>query len=140
MLTRTAIHALRAMATLAELSERHFAGAADIAEEIGAPPNYLGKLLKTLAEEGLLESQKGKGGGFRLARSSQAISVYDVVEPIDHVSRWEGCFLGRTRCSDEAPCAIHTRWGAVRDQYLKFLRDTSISELARKSDRFVPLA
>lgn len=139
MLSRTSIHALRAMAILAELPEGHFAGAADIANEIGAPRNYLGKLLKTLADEGLLESQKGKGGGFRLARSSQAISIYEVVEPIEHVSRWNGCFLGRLRCSEEAPCALHTRWGAVRDQYLKFLRDTSVSDLTQNSDRLVPL-
>jgi Rrf2 family transcriptional regulator, iron-sulfur cluster assembly transcription factor len=139
MLSRTAIHALRAMTILAELPEGHYAGAADIAERIGAPPNYLGKLLKTLADAALVESQKGKGGGFRLARSSEQVTIYDVVEPIDHVSRWGGCFLGRSRCSDKAPCAIHARWGAIRDQYLKFLRDTRLADLTRSSDRSVQL-
>ena len=132
MITKTGRHALTALAVLAELSGDVFAGAADIAEQIGAPPNYLGKLLKTLAACGLLESQKGKGGGFRLARSASDISLYDVVEPIEHVSRWNGCFLGRGRCSEESPCAVHQRWGKVRNDYLHFLQQTTVADLARK--------
>jgi DNA-binding IscR family transcriptional regulator len=42
----------------------------------------------------LVQSQKGIGGGFRLARDPGAISLLDVVEPIEHVSRWSGCILG----------------------------------------------
>ena len=60
MISKTGIHAVRAVVALSELPEGAFAGAADIASRIGAPPNYLGKLLKNLAGEGLLESQKGK--------------------------------------------------------------------------------
>ena len=132
MITKTGRHALTALAVLAELSGDAFAGAADIAEQIGAPPNYLGKLLKMLAECGVLESQKGKGGGFRLARGAADISLYDVVEPIEHVSRWTGCFLGRGRCSEESPCAVHQCWGKVRNDYLHFLQHTSVADLARK--------
>jgi Rrf2 family protein len=129
MISKTGLHALTALAALAELPSGTFAGAADIADQIGAPPNYLGKLLKTLADCGLLESQKGKGGGFRLARDPAAISLYEVIDPIEHVGRWSGCFMGRSRCSDEAPCAVHERWGNVRDEYLRFLRDTTVADL-----------
>lgn len=132
MLSKTAVHAVSAVTVLAELPAGGYAGAGDIAGEIGAPPNYLGKLLKMLADEGLVQSQKGKGGGFRLARDAADVSVYDLVEPIDHVSRWNGCFLGRRRCSDESPCAVHGRWAVVRDEYLRFLQQTSIAELVRR--------
>jgi len=130
MLSKTALHALRATTVLAELPENSYAGAGDIAETIDAPRNYLGKLLQALAEAGIVESQKGKGGGFRLARPAARISVYDVVEPIDHVSRWQGCFMGRSKCSSENSCAVHQRWQAVRDPYLAFLRGTTLAELA----------
>ena len=134
MLSKTAIHALRAMTALAELPAHAFAGAAEVADAIGAPPNYLGKLLKSLAEEGLVQSQKGKGGGFRLARTPARITVLDVVEPIDHIGRWRGCFLGRSRCSDHSPCAVHVRWAAIRDQYLAFLKHTTLADLARQPE------
>ncbi|MHB9078186.1 MAG: RrF2 family transcriptional regulator [Pirellulaceae bacterium] len=130
MLSRTAVHALKAVAALAELPPHTYAGAADLAGEIDAPPNYLSKLLRTLADSGLLESQKGKGGGFRLAKGPQRISMFAVVEPIDHVSRWTGCFMGRPVCSNRKPCTVHHRWGAIRDDYLQFLRETSIAQLA----------
>lgn len=136
MITKTGVHALAALAALAKLPRGAYAGAGNVAEKIGAPRNYLGKLMQSLSQEGILESQKGKGGGFRLARAPEAISLYDVIEPIEHVSRWNGCFLGRGRCSDDTPCPVHRRWGKLRDAYLQFLRDTTISDLtARQSSR-----
>jgi Rrf2 family protein len=119
---------------LAKLPEGAYAGAARIAQEIGAPQNYLGKLLKALGEEGVVESQKGLGGGFRLARDARQISLLDVVEPIEHISRWSGCILGRPQCSEADPCAIHDRWKAVRDAYLRMLQGTTIAELVAKGE------
>jgi Rrf2 family protein len=120
------------MVALARLPEGTYAGAARIAQETGAPQNYLGKLLKALAEEGLVESQKGLGGGFRLRRSPRDISLRDVVEPIEHISRWSGCILGRPECSEADPCAIHNRWKVVRNAYLQMLERTTLAELAAK--------
>ena len=140
MISRTAKRALAAVSALAELPEGQYAGAGQIADDVDAPRNYLGKLLKTLADEGLVESQKGKGGGFRLARCPASICLIDVVEPIDRVSRWSECFLGRAVCSNDSPCAAHDRWRGVRDAYLGFLRETTFSDLAAraKSDTGLP--
>lgn len=134
MLTKSGLHAVRAVVALAKLPEGTYAGAVRIAREIGAPQTYLGKLLQTLAREGLVESQKGLGGGFRLARDPRNINVLDVVEPFEHVSRWTGCILGRPECSDTDPCAIHERWKAVRDAYLRMLRRATIAELVDKGE------
>lgn len=133
MISKTGIHATLALALLAQLSPGEFAGASQIAKEVGAPPNYLGKLLKQLAESGILESQKGFGGGFRLAKTASKITLYDIVEPLDKISKWNGCFLGRAKCSDKSPCALHHRWSKIREVYLKFLKETTIAELAEKN-------
>lgn len=130
MLSKTGIHALTAMASLTRLPEGVYVGSGELAEQIGAPPNYLGKLLKTLADAGIVQSQKGKGGGFRLARNPATVSLLEVVEPIEHFSRWSGCFLGHPRCSDQSACAVHNRWKQVRDVYLRFLGETTIADLA----------
>ena len=128
MISKTATHALNAMAVLAEQPDE-FQGAASVAERIGAPQNYLGKLLQGLIRSGLVSSQKGMGGGFRLARAPEAISLFDIVEPVDHVSRWEGCFLGRESCSSDEPCALHEKWAIIRDAYLNTLRETTLADL-----------
>jgi len=87
-----------------------------------------------LAREGLVESQKGLGGGFRLARDPREISLFDIVEPIEQVSRWSGCILGRSECSDEKSCPIHEQWKKVRAGYMRMLTATSISQLAAKGE------
>jgi len=129
MLSKTALSALKAFAALAKLPVGEHAGANILAESVNTGKNYLGKLLQSLAGEGLLYSQKGLGGGFRLARDPKEISLFDVVDPIDHVGKWEGCFMGREECNSESPCAVHDRWKGVREPYLKFLRETKISDL-----------
>jgi Rrf2 family protein len=130
MISKTGIHATLALASLARLAPGEYAGAAQIAAEVGAPRNYLGKLLKQLAEAGLLQSQKGFGGGFRLARAAGKITLYDIVEPLERVSKWNGCFLGRHKCSDKNPCPVHHRWIRIRNDYLDFLKKTTVAELA----------
>ena len=82
-----------------------------------------------LARRGLLDSQKGMGGGFRLARDPAEISLHDVIDAIEDISRWSACVLGRPKCSDENPCPIHTRWSEAREAYLNVLRGTRISDL-----------
>jgi Rrf2 family protein len=134
MITKTGLHAVRAMTALARLPEGAYAGAAGIARDIGAPPNYLSKLLQHLAREGLVQSQKGLGGGFRLARDPRQISLLDIVQPIERVSRWSGCVLGHRECSDEDPCAIHHRWKHVRMAYLRMLALTTLADLLAKGE------
>src|SRR5690606_22367424 len=91
--------------------------------------NYLGKLLQGLVQEGVVVSQKGMGGGFCLARKPSEITLYDVVNPVDHVARWEGCFMGRPACDANNPCAVHHEWAAVRNAYLKMLKGSTLANV-----------
>lgn len=129
VLSRSGIHAVRALVALAELPTSEFRGAAALAEETGAPPNYLGKLLQALSREGLVESQKGLGGGFRLARAPEEITMYDVVSSIEDVRRWTQCIFGGEGCSETNPCAVHDRWSEIRESYVDMLRTTRLVDL-----------
>src|SRR5262249_53724415 len=134
LLTKTGLHAVRAVVALAKLPAGAYAGAGRIAKEIGAPQNYLGKLLQSLAQEGLVESQKGQGGGFRLARPAAAVTLFDVVEPIERLSRWSRCLLGHPECSEVNPCAIHNKWKSVRAAYLKMLEGTTVAHMVKHGE------
>jgi Rrf2 family iron-sulfur cluster assembly transcriptional regulator len=134
VISKTGVHAVRALAALGRLPEGEYAGATSIAEEIGAPPSYLSKLLQSLSHAGIVQSQKGLGGGFRLARDPRRISLFDVVDPIERISRWSGCILGRRDCSDQAPCAIHGRWKKVRAAYIQMLQHITIADLVAKGE------
>jgi Rrf2 family protein len=133
MLTRSGVHAIRALVVLASQKPGEYCGTMAIATATNSPRNYLGKILFILSRRGLVESQKGLGGGFRLSRSPEQISLYDIVESIEDVARWKECAFGGKACSDETPCAIHERWGHVRDAYLSLLKNTSVAELVVSS-------
>jgi Rrf2 family protein len=132
VISKTEVHALTALAALARIPNGGYLGAAEIADMIGAPPNYLGKLLKALGDEGIVESQRGKGGGFRLTRNASSISLLEVMEPVGRVSRMAGCFLGRPQCSDRDPCAVHDQWIKARTSYFEFLSGMTVADLARE--------
>lgn len=131
MMTKTGTLAIRAMIVLAELPGEKYVGAAQVAKKLKAPPNYLSKLLQSLCKTDIVVSQKGMGGGFRLARDPEKISLYEVIEPLEQVSRWERCIMGRATCSDENPCVLHQEWAAISGRYLDLLENTTISDLIR---------
>ncbi len=132
MISKTSVHATLALVYLAQIDTNSYAGASQIAENINAPKNYLGKLLNRLASEGLLDSSKGFGGGFKLAKQASKISVFNIVEPIDSISKLNGCFLGQTTCSCTKSCAVHNKWDKIRSDYLHFLKTTTIKDIAEK--------
>jgi Rrf2 family protein len=129
MLGRTALHTIKALTALARTADGEYAGAATLAMSVGAPGNYLGKLLQSLARAGVVEGRKGLNGGFRLARPADQISLYDIVEPLEHVSKWDGCFMTHKSCDRRGPCAVHQRWATVREAYTRFLKETSVRDL-----------
>jgi Rrf2 family protein len=128
VLSRSGIHAIRALVALTNLPRGEFKGAAALAEETAAPPNYLGKLLQTLSREGLVKSQKGLGGGFRLARPAEQISMYDIVHALEDTNRWNRCVFG-TECTKEEPCAVHDHWVEIRESYMEMLQSTRLVDL-----------
>lgn len=135
MVSRTGIHVLRALVFLAGRPPGTYSGVAVLAEAVGAPPNYLGKLLQGLTRQDVVRSRKGAGGGFALGQPAERISLAAALEPIENFDRWQGCLLGRPHCSDRDACPVHAAWAPVRDQYLEFLRTTSLAQLAENPGR-----
>jgi Rrf2 family transcriptional regulator, iron-sulfur cluster assembly transcription factor len=133
MISRTGTHTLKALVLLRSLPSGSYAGAAQIAREIRAPSNYLGKILRQLAHAGIVEGRKGSKGGFRLAGDSRTIALFDALEPIEHFDRLTRCILGKPRCSGSSPCLMHRGWSRARDTYVDFLKTTTLSQLVENS-------
>ncbi|HWA59697.1 MAG TPA: Rrf2 family transcriptional regulator [Gemmatimonadales bacterium] len=131
MLSQTAEYALRAVLTLA-VEPEGILGAAELAARLDVPRNYLSKTLHQLARAGVLESTRGKSGGFRLGRDPRRITLLEVVQPFDDISARRVCLLGRPVCSDHVACAAHTRWKAVSERNAEFFRETTVADLAGK--------
>ncbi len=130
MLSKTSVYLIRALVVLSELPPDSYVGSASIAEKIGSPQNYLGKMLKMLSQQGIITSQKGYGGGFRLAKEAQNIRLLTIVDSVEQVSKRPHCILGQSVCSEKKPCALHDKWKQIREDYICFLRESTIADLA----------
>lgn len=131
ILSQTAVYALKATLCLADSGQDAPVRVDDIAKELGVPRNYLSKILHALARGGVLDSTRGPGGGFRLAHSADEVTLSQVIEHFDDLTTRSGCLLGRTQCSDEDPCAAHSRWKHVSDAVSTFFDETSIADLSK---------
>ncbi|MCC6422282.1 MAG: Rrf2 family transcriptional regulator [Phycisphaerales bacterium] len=129
MIPLSGLYAIRALAVLGNSTASGYIAAGKLAKIVGAPPNYLGKLLQLLSRHGLLISQKGYSGGFRLARPADQITLGEVVECLQPLEHWWGCLLGPKQCSENQSCVVHEQWKAIRQQYLDLLRKTTVAQV-----------
>lgn len=129
ILSQTGEHALRAMLFLARREDRGFTPASEIADALGAPPNYLSKTLRLLVRRGLLLSVRGAQGGFRLRRPAHLISTAEVVEAVEEGGPVATCLLGARPCNPDSPCQAHAKWASLRDLVLRPMMDTSVADL-----------
>jgi Rrf2 family protein len=140
MLSTTTEYALRAIVALARCPEGRSCLGRDIAENTGVPSNYLSKILLDLKTQGLVSAVRGTGGGYRLRRPAEEISLMDVVEIFDPARARPRCLLYRDEeCSSETACSAHSRWGEVRDAWIAFLEDSTIAEIAVEEEKRGPL-
>ena len=129
VLSQTATYALQALVTLAGLQPGERATVDELAEGLGRPRNYLSKILHQLASAGVLDSSRGPGGGFRLARPPEELRLIEVVRQFDDVPREPVCLLGWNRCSDDDPCPAHARWRTLSAPLADFFEQTSLADL-----------
>jgi Rrf2 family protein len=132
MINTTSLQTIKALVELAKLESGRCEGIARIAQRIHAPQNYLAKTVQGLVSEGLVISQKGLNGGFRLAQKPSEINLYQIVDAVEGLSSWEGCFLGNETCSRKTACLVHDRWGKARAVYTDFLKKTTLADLISK--------
>lgn len=133
MLSKTSEYALQAVIYLARQPGAVPVPAIDVATGLDVPANYLSKILHTLSRAGVVISERGPGGGYRLARSADRTSLADVVGAFDQIAAREHCLLGGALCRDDHPCAAHERWREVFDPVIRFFRETMVAELLAPS-------
>lgn len=109
MISQTAEYALRAlvhMATVLHNSDQPSQTIGQIAAGTQVPAGYLAKVLQNLTRAGLLASQRGIGGGFRLVKAPGETSVYEVIQAVDPIARIRHCPLGLAWHSTQL-CPLH---------------------------------
>src|ERR1700688_5021159 len=105
-LTKKADYGLIALRHLAVARSRASASAKDIADSYGIPLPLLSKVLQKLARGGLLISEQGTNGGYRLSRDPQDINALEIVRAIDGPIILTKCFTEHSGCDQSALCTV----------------------------------
>ncbi|HEU0043000.1 SUF system Fe-S cluster assembly regulator [Sphingomonas sp.] len=102
-----------------------------LAEETGVPLPTAQKLVGRLAAAGLVESARGAGGGFRLARPADAISLADIIEAVEGRIAMTTCVdEERHDCALDGHCLVKPHWGIVNEAIRGALAGVSLAHLS----------
>jgi Rrf2 family protein len=104
--------------------------AGQIASRLNVSHAHLSKVLQRLGRAGLLNSVRGPGGGFRLARPAGEITLLSVYEAVEGPLSLTDCLLGDRRCKG-GKCIFGGLLASVNRQFEQYLRKTRVTDLVQ---------
>ena len=131
-LTSKGRYAVMAMADLSARGRDRAVTVAEIATRQGISAAYLEQLLARLRRAGLVEAARGPGGGYRLARAAEEVSVAQVIAAVDERIATTRCKPGaKLGCTGKAErCLTHNLWAALNLKINEFLSGVSLKDVA----------
>lgn len=103
----------------------------DISQRQGISLSYLEQLFSRLRKRKLVDSARGPGGGYRLSRNADAISVAEVVAAVDETVDATRC-KGLKNCNDTDVCLTHQLWSDLSNQIRDFLHSITLAQVIEK--------
>jgi Rrf2 family protein len=131
-LTRAADYGVRVMIHLATLPPEVRAFLPALAMATDAPESFLSKVLQALSRAKLIESHRGKAGGFVILPRGRGASMYDVIAAIDGPICLNVCLVAGKSCERKASCPAHPVWAKAQRAMLEVLSAASIEEMAAR--------
>ena len=103
--------------------------ASELADRAGLEMPTVAKLLKPLAQAGLVEGFRGANGGYRLAREAAAISLIEIVEAMEGPLGMTECSVHAGQCGIEHSCGARANWRRINDVVADALRGVSLAQM-----------
>ncbi len=132
-LTTKGRYAVTAMLDLALHDTQGPISLADISARQGISLSYLEQLFAKLRRDSLVQSVRGPGGGYRLARPLEDIAVAQVVDAVSESMDATRC-QGQGGCQGGETCLTHHLWEDLSQQIHRFLSDISLADLVARKD------
>jgi Rrf2 family protein len=142
MFSKKSKYALKAMLVLAQEYGQGPVLISDMARRESIPHKFLELILLELKHQGLLQSRKGKGGGYFLGRDPSQISVGHIVRVLDGPIAPLPCvsktaYMRCLECRDERSCGIRIVMKEVRDATAKIMDSTSLADMLKQVEAVV---
>ncbi|MCU0444775.1 MAG: Rrf2 family transcriptional regulator [Microscillaceae bacterium] len=140
MLSKKTKYALNALVYLAKHANKEPILISEIAEKEHIPKKFLEAILLDLKNAGMLNSKKGKGGGYYLLRPPEEVNLADVIRLFDGAIGLLPCVTHKyyercDECQNENICGIRDVFQEVRNQTVKILKDNTLQDLIDRENR-----
>jgi len=96
-------------------------------------PTFLAKITRPLLKRGILSAVRGVGGGFRLGRPPDTISLLEVIETLQGPLSFNECLIGPGTCKRDSHCPVHPVWKQIKDGTERILAMWTFSDLASRA-------
>ena len=131
VLSRTSQYAIQALIYIATQPPGEPVLNRDIAERLNVPAAYLAKILQSLCKHGLLDSFRGRLGGFCLREGMHKTTLMQVLLLTEGPDFTKNCILGLKECSDETACPMHFKWKPVKNKIIAMMNEMALDDLAK---------
>ena len=131
LITRNTDYAVRALCCIAE-QKQEVISADQLIKSLEMPRPFLRKILQTLNKEGLLNSSKGKGGGFALAISPEKISLIDVMKIFQGPIRLTEHKFKKSDCPNISDCLLKKKIDEIEKEVILRLKTITLESLLIK--------
>jgi len=130
IIRRDTDYAIRGLVHLASVNA-DMTSCGQLAEATGIPKSFAHKILKRLADAGLIFSSTGRTGGFRLSKDPKRIALRDVVEAVQGPVSVSRCVTDPAACGNSSTCPLSKKWRKLQDALSQFLTDTTLDDILR---------
>ncbi len=130
LITRNTDYAIRALGYMAG-KDKELTTVTELVNILKIPRQFLRSILQKLSREKLVESYKGIGGGFKLAKRSSAIYIKEVAEVFQGTFRLNECFLGKSVCPNRKSCLLKRKIDNIEKHVVSEISSISIADLLK---------
>jgi Rrf2 family iron-sulfur cluster assembly transcriptional regulator len=136
ILTTKARYAVTAMLDIAYHTEGKPISLPEIAVRQNISLSYLEQLFSRLKKNGLVESIKGPGGGYRLSKGADDIVISDVIHAVEENLETTAC-NGKSNCHNNQQCLSHNLWEDLGTEIKNFLSDVTLQQVIAKNNNSI---
>ena len=129
MLSKTTRYALWVLAALSKNPPRGYLRSQELARRLRIPGPYLAKVLYSLSMNDVVESVRGRTGGYRLKHPAESLTLNNLIEIFEPESLLRICVIGSPECPGST-CPRHRKWQEVQDRFLAVMKETTIADIA----------
>lgn len=137
MLSKKCKYAIHALVHLAKKYQQGPVHIQEIADKEKIPKKFLEAILLELRKAKILQSKKGKGGGYFLLKHPEDVNLIEIIRLMDgaismlpcvSLNYYESC----EECSDEKKCSIRKAFIDIRDETLRILAGSTLKQMIKK--------